>query len=354
MNGIRIHMMHSRKWFGPLLIAAAAITIGCSTERTEQQEAGTSTASPAARSVPERETDKPTGSGGASAPVAGIPSAGKEADAVQPIKVGGDDGQHHAVAVSAADSGAAGTSGQSAPASAAPVPPASPAPPAKAPVKTKFSIPVLNYHSIAVNPENNAVLDPKKLDEQMAYLVKEGYTTLTIKQFVDIWDGRAEAPAKPILLTFDDGYADNYTAAMPILKKYGLRATMFVSPGMSGHDGYYADWDQIREMINNGWDIQPHGMTHPYLNTLSADKQREQISESIKQVKEQTGVDTLVFCYPYGTFNKNTLALLEEYGVRLAFTIDQGRTEPTQNPLQLKRIFVGGKESMATFINKLK
>ncbi|TMV43473.1 polysaccharide deacetylase family protein [Paenibacillus mesophilus] len=213
---------------------------------------------------------------------------------------------------------------------------------------------MLNYHSIGVEPDNNAVLDPKKLDEQMAYLAKEGYTTLTLRQFIDIWDGNAEAPAKAVLLTFDDGYTDNYTEAMPILKKYGFRATMFVSPGMTGQDGYFAEWDQIREMRDNGWDIQPHGMTHPYLHKMTLEQQRFEITESIKQLKEQTGIDTLVFCYPYGMRNKDTLKLLEEQKVRFAFTIDQGFTEPTQQPLQLKRIFVGGKESMATFMKKLK
>lgn len=223
------------------------------------------------------------------------------------------------------------------------------------PVKKRaFSIPVLNYHSIGVEPDNNAVLDPKKLDEQMAYLSKEGYTALTLRQFIDIWDGRLQVPDKAVLLTFDDGYTDNYTEAMPILQKYGYTATMFVSAGMTGQDGYFAEWEQIREMRDAGWDIQPHGMTHPYLNKLPEREQRYEIAESIKQLKEQTGIDAEVFCYPYGERNQTTLKLLEELNVRFAFTIDQGRTEPTQNPLLLKRIFVGGKESMATFQKKLK
>lgn len=221
-------------------------------------------------------------------------------------------------------------------------------------VKTKFSIPVLNYHSIDVNPNNNAVLDPKKLDEQMAHLASEGYKTLTLQEFIDIWDGKKEAPDKAILLTFDDGYTDNFTNAMPTLKKYDFRATMFVSVGMTGQDGYFADWDQIRAMRDAGWDIQPHGTTHPYLNKLSAEEQELEITESIKQLKEHTGVDSLAFCYPYGNRNATTLKLLEKHGVRFAFTIDQGRTEPSQSPLELKRIFVGGKESMATFLKKLK
>ncbi|GAA3402308.1 polysaccharide deacetylase family protein [Paenibacillus hodogayensis] len=222
------------------------------------------------------------------------------------------------------------------------------------PQRAKFSIPVLNYHSIGVEPDNNAVLDPRKLDEQMAYLADQGYTALTLRQFIGIWDGAANVPAKPVLLTFDDGYTDNYTEALPILQKYGFTATLFVSPGMVGQDGYFADWEQLRALRDAGWDIQPHGMTHPYLHKLTAEEQRSEIAESIRLVKEQMGVDTEVFCYPYGMRNKDTLKLLEEHGVRFAFTIDQGRTEPTQHPLLLKRLFVGGKESMDTFKKKLK
>lgn len=222
------------------------------------------------------------------------------------------------------------------------------------PIERDFSIPVLNYHSIDVNPNNNAVLDPAKLEQQLIYLKEEGYTPLTLQQFLDIWDGKAEAPPKPVLLTFDDGYADNHTNAMPLLTKYGFPATLFATMGMTGQDGYFADWEQLRELRDNGWDIQPHGMTHPYFNKLKPDQQRHELTESIRLIQEELGVKTIAFCYPYGVYNADTLRILEELGVPIAFTIDQGRAEPDQSPLKIKRIFVGGKESMDTFKKKLR
>lgn len=244
-------------------------------------------------------------------------------------------------------------------------PPAAPAAPqgqlsesasanASKPIQRDFSIPVLNYHSIDVNPNNNAVLDPAKLEQQLIYLKEEGYTPLTLQQFLDIWDGKTEAPPKPVLLTFDDGYADNHTNAMPLLTKYGFPATLFATMGMTGQDGYFADWEQLRELRDNGWDIQPHGMTHPYFNKLKPDQQRFELTESIRLIQEELGIETIAFCYPYGVYNADTLRILEELGVRLAFTIDQGRAEPDQSPLKIKRIFVGGKESMDTFKKKLR
>jgi peptidoglycan/xylan/chitin deacetylase (PgdA/CDA1 family) len=213
---------------------------------------------------------------------------------------------------------------------------------------SRISIPVLNYHGVTVQPGNRAVVTPAKLEEQMKYLSEHGYTTLSLKEFIDIWEGRTPPPEKPVLLTFDDGYKDNYTAAMPILKKYGFRATLFMSPGMV-EDGYYLSWDEAKELQQNGWDIQPHGMTHPHLPKLSAEKQAYEIAESKRLLQEQLGVASEVFCYPYGERNATTLKLLKEHGFRYAFTIDQGRTEPGQDPLLLRRLFVDGEQDMNRF-----
>ncbi|MDF2668298.1 MAG: polysaccharide deacetylase family protein [Paenibacillus sp.] len=213
-------------------------------------------------------------------------------------------------------------------------------------------IPVLNYHSIGIQPGNNAVLSPKNLEDQMNYLAKEGYTTLSMRQFIDIWEGRLEAPSKSVLLTFDDGYADNHQAALPILKKHNFKAVLFMSPGSVG-DGWYVDWTQAKELHEAGWDIQPHGMTHPYLNKLSVEKQKAEIEEAARLIEENLGIRAEMFCYPYGVYNKDTLKILTDNRYKIAFTIDQGVAETTQNPLTLKRLFIGGSDSLPTFINKL-
>ncbi|MDF2658117.1 MAG: polysaccharide deacetylase family protein [Paenibacillus sp.] len=355
-----------RQKTAPLWVAAALLCAGCagaerdiltiSQDRTHEGLSSSESLPPLAPSAPAPADHTPAISESAG-PAGTLPGHGS--DSIKSQRDGSVDpnGSAAAATSSPAAAGSISLAGDASAATAGPgaqnggTPPAAADKPA---VKKKFSIPVLNYHSIDVNPDNNAVLDPKKLDEQMAHLANEGYKTLTLREFIDIWDGKREAPDKAVLLTFDDGYTDNYTNAMPILKKYDFRATIFVSVGMTGQDGYFADWDQIRAMRDAGWDIQPHGATHPYLNKLSAEEQELEIAESIKQLKEHTGVDTLAFCYPYGNRNATTLKLLEKHGVRFAFTIDQGRTEPSQSPLELKRIFIGGKESMATFLKKLK
>ncbi|NOV02918.1 polysaccharide deacetylase family protein [Paenibacillus sp. LMG 31457] len=188
----------------------------------------------------------------------------------------------------------------------------------------------------------------------MAYLHDHGYTPLTLEAFIRLLEGdRSEkSPEKPVLLTFDDGYLDNYEEAMPILAKYGFPATLFVSPGMTEQDGYL-NWEQIKKMQAGGWDIQPHGMSHPHLPKLSADEQAYEIVEARKQIEERLGTKADIFCYPYGEYNKTTLKLLQHHGFRYAFTIDQGFATNEQSPYLLKRIFVNGEENLNAFAAKL-
>lgn len=216
----------------------------------------------------------------------------------------------------------------------------------------EVSIPVLNYHSIGKEPDNSLVLDPDKFAKQMEYLSAEGYTPLTLSDFTQMLEKKKMPPAKPVLLTFDDGYADNYQLAMPVLKKYGFHAALFMSPGLVGQEGYL-NWEQVKEMHEAGWDIEPHGLTHSNLAMLKEAEQRYEITEARRQIEERLGVKADIFCYPYGQYNKTTLAILKREGFRYAFTIKQGRATSSQPPLELKRIYVNGKDSLAEWIRKL-
>jgi peptidoglycan/xylan/chitin deacetylase (PgdA/CDA1 family) len=218
--------------------------------------------------------------------------------------------------------------------------------------KGEVSIPVLNYHSIGVSKGNTLVLDPKKLTQQMEFLAEQGYSPLTLSDFILLLEKKKAAPAKPVLLTFDDGYIDNYEQAMPILKRHGFPATIFISPGTIGQENK-VNWKQIKEMQEAGWDIQPHGMTHPHLPKLTAAEQKEEITQARRLIEEQLGTKADIFCYPFGEFNKQTLTILKEEGFRYAFTIRQGRTSSSQDPFQLKRIYVNSEDSLLQWSKKL-
>lgn len=222
------------------------------------------------------------------------------------------------------------------------------------PLPSKISIPVLNYHSVTIDPGNVVVISPAKLAEQLKYLHDHGYTPVSLATFISLIEGEdvEAAPEKPVLLTFDDGYIDNYEQAMPLLAKYAFPATLFISPGMNNQEGYL-NWEQIKKLQEAGWDIQPHGMTHPHLPRLSADQQAFEILEAKKQIEENLGTKADVYCYPYGEYNKTTLKLLKDHGFRYAFTIEQGNSTNQQSPYLLKRHFINGEEGLKSFIRKL-
>lgn len=214
------------------------------------------------------------------------------------------------------------------------------------------SIAVLYYHSVQDMPGSSAVVSPIQFAEQMQYLADNGYRPLTMAEFSDIMEGKAAAPDKPVLLTFDDGYVDNHSTVMPLLKKLGFPATVFMSPGVMD-DKRFITWEQAKDLRDNGWDVLPHGMTHPYLTKLTPEEQAVEILEARKQIEEQLGVTADVFCYPYGQYNNATLKILADNGFRYAFTIEQGKTTPDQHPYKLTRVFVNGREDLEALIRKL-
>ncbi|WP_240343907.1 polysaccharide deacetylase family protein [Paenibacillus sp. SYP-B3998] len=186
----------------------------------------------------------------------------------------------------------------------------------------------------------------------MKYLAVHHFTPLTLNDFTLILQNQKAAPPRPVLLTFDDGYANNAELAMPILRQYNFPATLFISLGAVGQPGYLS-WPQIKEMHAAGWDIQPHTVTHPHLPLLDADKQREEIMHSRQQLEEQLGGKADVFAFPYGEYNEETLKILREAGFRYAFTTQEGRVDSSLPPLELPRIVVYGDDYFRTWKKKL-
>ena len=90
------------------------------------------------------------------------------------------------------------------------------------------AVPVLNYHQINDRDENSLTVHTDEFDEQMKYLSDNGYHAITPEEMMDAWENGTPLPEKPVILTFDDGYVDNYKNAYPILEKYNLKGTIFL------------------------------------------------------------------------------------------------------------------------------
>ncbi len=199
-------------------------------------------------------------------------------------------------------------------------------------------VPVLNYHGIEDHEHNPLMLGVADFDRQMAYLAQEGYHSITPKQLLAHLEQGAELPSKPILITFDDGYRNNYDNAYPILKKYGLTATIFLVTDTVGTNDWYLNWQQVEEMRKAGFVFGSHTLNHVPLNDLSQDEIRFQLTKSKEGMQWKLDVPIDYFAYPTGAYNETVGKLVREAGYKAAFTIDFGRVKVGDNPYALDRI----------------
>ena len=217
-------------------------------------------------------------------------------------------------------------------------------------------IPVLYYHSVRESADNEVTITPKLLRTQLQYIRDEGYVTLTLSELKAYILNNSPIPTKSILITFDDGYMDNYDNAFPILKDLNMVATIFcITSNLDG--SYYLSKEAINEMSNYGIDIESHTVNHPKLNEMTYDKQLSELIDSKKTLESITGKKIDSIAYPFGNFNDDSIRAAKDAGYTLGFTTKKGLSDRDDNPLKLDRIYISSKYDMDTFkeiLNKTK
>lgn len=196
---------------------------------------------------------------------------------------------------------------------------------------------VLNYHKID-NVNISLSVRPEDFDKQMAYLKNNNYHVITPDDLYDNLEHDKELPENPVLITFDDGYEDNYKNAYPILKKYGFPATIFIVSSFIGVYPNYLTWDQCSEMKENGISMQSHTVTHRSLTELTNEQLKDELVQSKKTIDEKLHQDTKYFAYPTGTYNLYIAKMLKDAGYRAAFTVKYGAVEKSSNIYALERV----------------
>lgn len=197
---------------------------------------------------------------------------------------------------------------------------------------------VLAYHMIN-DGESAYSVSPEKFEEQLAYLKREGYTTISLLEFAKAKKGKFTLPEKPLVITFDDGYADNYTTALPLLEKYGMKASVFMVVNDIGKERYLS-LQQLKEMARKNIEIGSHTANHLPLITLSPEKKKEEIELS-KLLMEWKGIGTIFFlAYPNGLYDEECQEFLLECNYLGALTGNSGLNTAATNPYLLHRINV--------------
>lgn len=196
---------------------------------------------------------------------------------------------------------------------------------------------VLNYHKIA-NEHKSLSVTLDDFEQHMKWLQEYGFTCITPGQLYDFVANGADLPEKPVLITFDDGYKDNYTNAFPIMKKYGMKGTIFVVTGFLGVYDNYLTWDQAKELLEAGFSIESHTYSHKSMTEASDEDITKELVKSRQTIKEKLGIDSDFMAYPTGTYNLHIAELVKEAGYKGAFTIKYDNVSRDSNVYALERV----------------
>lgn len=212
-------------------------------------------------------------------------------------------------------------------------------------------IPILMYHSICVPLRDEVMrsihVKPSSFAIQMWILHRLGYKGLSLHDLKPYLTG--EKTGKVVGITFDDGYKNNLTQAAPILLKYKFTATCYVVSDAVGRDNF---WDQnagipsntimnkseLREWSRLGLEIGCHTSTHPNLASLDYMDQKRDIAKSKNYLELILDKPVNQFCYPYGSYNRETITLVKELGFEMATTMIRARVAKNENPFTLPRV----------------
>lgn len=215
------------------------------------------------------------------------------------------------------------------------------------------SIPVLYYHSINYEAENELRIPKEKFKEQMQYLKDNGYTTLSLDEFYNFLSKNNPVPDKSVIITFDDGYKDNYENAFPILKEFGFKATIFMITGNIDKEKDFLTSNQLKEMSKYNIDIESHTVSHSKLDTLDYSNQVRELKDSKEFLEKLLGKNVKYIAYPYGEWNENTLKAVKTVGYNMAFTTVAGWANKDQGLYTLHRVYISNNHSIDEFKRRL-
>lgn len=212
------------------------------------------------------------------------------------------------------------------------------------------AVPILMYHAVSTAP-NDATRDlsvaPEAFAEQMALIGDLGFTPVDTAALAASWRDGRPLPARPVLITFDDGYEGVHRHALPALTKHGFAASLFVTTGWlkgpydnGGGLDTMLDWDQVRELAENGVEIGGHSHTHPQLDDLDGDRLRFELRRCRQIVADELGTRPASFAYPYGYSSRRVRVAVRETGFAQALAVGNALARRDQGPYALRRVTV--------------
>jgi peptidoglycan/xylan/chitin deacetylase (PgdA/CDA1 family) len=229
--------------------------------------------------------------------------------------------------------------------------------------ESRYSLPVLLYHRITNKDSrigrHKVYVWEKDFEKQMKYLSEQGMQTIT---FYDLQKDPGMDLSKKVILTFDDGYEDNYTLLFPILKKYGFKATIYLVTKIDHNAWGVKEGEprvnmmtpaQVKEMSDYGIEMGGHTQHHVDLLKCSPAEQMNEIRGSREDVQMLTGKEVISFAYPFGGINEDIKKITAQAGYTYAVSTNTGPKEFAADKFQIRRIEVTPKTTLASFRNKV-
>jgi peptidoglycan/xylan/chitin deacetylase (PgdA/CDA1 family)/glycosyltransferase involved in cell wall biosynthesis len=217
-------------------------------------------------------------------------------------------------------------------------------------MKSPTSIPVLMYHRIVMEAPKNSRhgiwVTAQSFEQNLISLKQRGCSSITFGQYQLFLNGEFTLPKKPVILTFDDGYEDNYTQAFLLLKKYGFSAVIFIVADATRRTNF---WDadepqvpllndkQIREMSMAGIEFGSHTVTHPNLSQCSPEQIRTELVESKQMIEQLTGKKIVSIAYPYGAVNETIKSITTETGYKFGIATNSGPLKFYEDLCEIRR-----------------
>jgi peptidoglycan/xylan/chitin deacetylase (PgdA/CDA1 family) len=193
---------------------------------------------------------------------------------------------------------------------------------------------------------------PKSFDAQLNWLAQHGFHTISMAQLTAHLKQRQLLPAKPIVISFDDGWEEQYVSAFPILRKYNFIGTFYVYTTPIDHSQFLT-WAQLQEMSAAGMDIQAHTQTHPHLRTLSPDAAYKEIVDSKAIIEKHLGKPVTSFDYPYGEYNAAVIDMVKRASFDSAVSLAAGYKQRADELYTLHRIRVSYNDTLDDFAKRL-
>ncbi len=202
---------------------------------------------------------------------------------------------------------------------------------------------VLMYHQVDARAPSDAIgraltVSPTQFSEELDYLASRRLRAVSVDDYLAAVRAH-RATQDMVIITFDDGYVDQYTQALPILLQHHAHATFFITTGNVGRRNHVT-WSEIREMKRSGMSIGGHSVEHIDLAALTPQAQRAQIEGCLTSLHERAGIDADTYAYPGGTFNRTTEAILAKEPVELAFTTDPSHQIGIEPRFEIPRLRV--------------